>query len=96
METLSIYGNIVNVPSDKNSTGHIPLRPINESQTIRIKLRRRLGYKQNYPFQNDNPKKVPVLDAAKHLIDTSGLFETEGIKSTNWLGRWDNFTIKHR
>ena len=70
---LSIYGNIVNVPSDENSTVHDPLRPINESQTIPIKLGRWLGYKQPYQCHNDNPKKV--LDA-----DTSELFETERIK----------------
>ena len=38
---LSIYGNIMNVPCDENATVHGSLRPINESQTIRlIKLRR--------------------------------------------------------
>ena len=36
---LSIHGNIVNVPSDVNSTVHCLPRPINESQTIPIKLK---------------------------------------------------------
>ena len=36
---LSIHGNIVNVPSDINSTIQCFPRPINESQTIPIKLR---------------------------------------------------------
>ena len=66
------------MPSDENATVHGPLRPINESQTIPIKLRRQLGYKQNHQFHNENPKKV--LDAAKYHIDTSELFETERIK----------------
>ena len=35
---LSIQGNIVNVPSDVNSTVHSLPRPIYESQTIPIKL----------------------------------------------------------
>jgi len=35
---LSIHGNIVNVPSDVNSTVHSLPRPIYESQTIPIKL----------------------------------------------------------
>ena len=66
---LSIHGNIVNVPSDVNSTVHCLPRPINESQTIPIKLKRRLSYKHHYQFQNVRPKKV--LDAAKYLVDTS-------------------------
>ena len=81
---LSIHGNIVNVPSDVNSTVHCLPRPISESQTIPIKLKRRLGYKHQYQFQNVRPKKV--LDAAKYLVDTSKLFQTEGIKVQNaWV-----------
>ena len=79
METLSMY-----VPSDVNSTVHCLARPINESQTIPIKLKRRLSYKHHYQFQNVRPKKV--LDAAKYLVDTSDLFKTEGIEVQNaWL-----------
>ena len=66
------------MPSDENSTVHGPPRPINESQTIPIKLRKQLGYKQHYQFYNDNPKKV--LDTAKYHIDTRELFDTERIK----------------
>jgi len=81
---LSIHGNIVNVPSEVNSTVHCFPRPISESQTIPIKLKRRLGYKHHYQFQNVRPKKV--LDATKYLVDTSELFKTEGIKVQNsWL-----------
>ena len=81
---LSIHGNIVNVPSDVNSTVHCLPRPISESQTIPIKLKRRLGYKHHYQFQNVRPKKV--LDATKYLVDTSELFKTEGIKVQNtWV-----------
>ena len=85
---LSIHGNIVNVPSDVNSTVHCLPRPINESQTIPIKLKRRLSYKHHYQFQNVRPKKV--LDAAKYLVETSDLFKSEGIEVQNvWI---DNIT----
>jgi len=81
---LSIHGNTVNVPNDVNSTVHCLPRPIGESQTTPIKLKRRLGYKHHYQFQNVRPKKV--LDAAKYLVDTSELFKTEGIKVQNaWV-----------
>ena len=58
---LSIHGNVVNVPSDVNSTVHCLPRPISESQSIPIKLKRRLSYKHHYLFQNVRPKRV--LDA---------------------------------
>ena len=87
---LSIHGNIVNVPSDVNLTVHCLPRPINESQTIPIKLKRRLIYKHHYQFQNVRPKKV--LDAAKYLVDTSDLFKREGIEVQNaWL---DNISLQ--
>ena len=41
---LSIHGSVVNVPANVNSTVNVLPRPINESQTIPIKLKRRLGY----------------------------------------------------
>ena len=81
---LSIHGNIVNVPSDVNSTVHCLPRPISESRIIPIKVKRRLGYKHHYQSQNVRPKKV--LDAAKYLVDTSELIKTEGIKVQNtWI-----------
>ncbi len=75
---LSIHGNVVNVPADVNSTVSVLPRPINESQTIPIKLKRRLGYKHHYQFQNVRPSKV--LDAAQYLVRTSELFKNEGIQ----------------
>ena len=87
---LSIHGNVVNVPSDVNSTVHSLPRLMNESQTIPIKLKRRLSYKHHYQFQNVRPKKV--LDAAKYLVETSDLFKSEGIQVENsWL---DNISLQ--
>ena len=87
---MSIHGNIVNVRSDVNSTVHCLPRPINESQTISKKLKRHLSYKYHYQFQSVRPKKV--LDAAKYLVDTSGLFKREGKEVQNaWL---DNISLQ--
>ena len=82
---LLIHGNVVNVPSDVNSTVHTLSRPINESQTIPIKLKRSLRYKHHYQFQNVRPMKV--LEAAKYLVNTSELFKSEGIEVKN---SWQN------
>ncbi len=75
---LSIHGNVVNVPADVSSTVSVLPRPINESQTIPIKLKRRLGYKHHYQFQNVRPSKV--LEAVQYLVRSSELFKNEGIQ----------------
>lgn len=81
---LSIHGSVVNVPTDVNSTINALPRPISESHTIPIKLKRRLSYKHHYQFQKVRPKKV--LDAAKYLVETSTLFQNEGIQVRDcWL-----------
>ena len=66
---LSIHGNVVNVPVDVNSVVNTLPRPVNESQIIPIKLKRKLRYKHHYQFQNVRPRKV--LEAAKYLVETS-------------------------
>ena len=75
---LSIHGNVVNVPADVNSTVSTLPRSIDESQTIPIKLKRRLSYKHHYQSQNVRPRKV--LEAAKYLVKTSELFQNEHIE----------------
>ena len=94
---LSIHGNVVNVPADVNSTVSVLPRPINESQTIPIKLKRRLGYKHHYQFQNVRPTKV--LAAAQYLVRNSEIFKNEGIqvmdnyisKTVNNEDKWSEF-----
>jgi len=81
---LSIHGNVVNVPADVNSTVNVLPRPVNESQTIPIKLKRCLSYKHYYQFQSIRPCKVS--EAAKYLVRTSKLFQNEGVQvADNWL-----------
>ena len=87
---LSIHGNVVNVPSDVNSTVHTLPRLISDSQTVPIKLKRRLSYKHHYQFQNVRPKKV--LEAAQYLVTTSELFKSEGIEVQD---TWQNTVTTH-
>ena len=84
---LTIHGNIVNVHGDVNSTVQTLPRPISGTQTIPIKLKRRLSYKHHYQFQNVIPRKV--LEAAKYLVRTSKLFQNEGIEIQD---SWQNST----
>ena len=81
---LTIHGGVVNVRTNVNSTINALPRTLNESLTIPIKLKRRLSYKHYYLFQQIRPKKV--LDAAKYLVETSELFQNEGIEIRNsWI-----------
>ena len=89
---LSIHGNVVNVPADVNSIVNTLPRPTNESQTIPIKLKRKLSYKHHYLFQNVRPRKV--LEAAKYLVETSELFQNEHIEvQENWLNNINSAPI---
>ena len=89
---LSIHGNVVNVPAEVNSIVNTLPRPISESQTIPIKLKRKLSYKHHYLFQNVRPRKV--LEAAKYLVETSELFQNEHIEvQENWLNNINSAPI---
>jgi len=92
---LSIHGNVVNVPADVNSVVNTLPRPVNESQTIPIKLKRKLSYKHHYQFQSVRPRKV--LEAAKHLVETSELFQKEHIEvQENWLSNVNSASLRER
>lgn len=87
---LSIHGNVVNVPADVNSTVNSLPRPLNELQTIPIKLKRRLTYKHHYLLENIRPLKV--LKAAQYLVETSQLFRDEGIEiDTSYLNTYNEY-----
>ena len=66
------------MPADANSTVSVLPIPINESLTIPIKLKRRLGCKHPYQFQNIRPTKVLV--AAEYLVCNSEIFKNKGIQ----------------
>ena len=81
---LSIHGNVVNVPADVNSTVHLLPRLLSESQTIPVKLKRRLSYKHHCKFESVRPRKV--LEGLQYLVQTSKLFQDEGIQiDTDWI-----------
>ena len=78
---LGIHGNVVNVPADVNLTVNVLPRPMNESQTIPMKLKCRLSYKHHYQFQNVRPS--TILEATRYLVQTSDIFKNEGIQVLN-------------
>ena len=81
---LKITGNVVNVPADVNSTVNMLPRLPDETGTIKVQLKRRLQYKSSALSLNIRPHKV--MQAAAWLVNTSPLYEGEGITiDQNWL-----------
>ena len=90
---LSIHGNVDKGAADVNSISNTLPRPNNESQTILIKLKRKLSYKHHYLFQNVRPRNV--LEAAKYLVETSDLLQNEYIEvQENWLNNINTTPIR--
>ena len=61
-----IRGNIVNVPADNVSIVKSLPRHIPDSQTIPVKLKKRLRYKSHYMYENIRPQKC--IQATKYLL----------------------------
>ena len=81
---LKITGNIVNVPADVNSTVNMLPRLLDQTGTIKVQLKRRLQYKSSALSLNIRPHKV--MQAAAWLVNTSPLYEGQGIIiDQNWL-----------
>ena len=55
-----IHGPVISVPSQVSQTVELLPRPIDESQLLRVKLKRRLNYKGYYQYQTLNVNKVLV------------------------------------
>ncbi|XP_070191701.1 uncharacterized protein [Littorina saxatilis] len=75
---FGIRGNVVNVPVDVPAMVTSLPRRFEETETIALKLKRRLRYKSSYHFENVRPGKI--FAAAEWLIGNSVLFREEGIK----------------
>ena len=81
---LKITGNVVNVPADVNSAVNMLPRLPDETGTIKVQLKRRLQYKSSALSLNIRPHKV--MQAAAWLVNTSPLYEGQGITiDQNWL-----------
>lgn len=79
----SLRGNVVNVPSDVNSTVTSLPRTLSDSETVQVKLKRKMNFKHSVLHEAIRPNKC--LKALKWLSKNSSLFQTEGIKMTeNW------------
>ena len=86
---IHLTGNVVNVPADVNTTVKQLPRMMDNSETIPIKLKRKISHKNFVAFEQIRPNKV--LEAAKWLVQNSKLFKKEGIEiDSSWMQKTVN------
>lgn len=79
----SLRGNVVNVPSDVNKTIKSLPRTLAETETIQVKLKRKLQFKHHVFHESVRPFKCIV--ALHWLLRNSAVFQNEGISiRENW------------
>ena len=87
---FGIKGNVVNVPIDVPKTVTLLPRCLNDTETVALKLKRKLKYKTATHFENVRPGKI--FAAAKWLTEHGDLYKEEGIKlDESWFKpEWEN------
>lgn len=79
----SLKGNVVNVPSDVNTTVKSLPRTLSESETIQVKLKRKTNIKHHVLYEAIRSKKC--IDALKWLLQDSNMFQNGEITiNENW------------
>ena len=74
---ISIHGNVVNIPTNVNTTVSVLPRKQDDTATIALKLKRKLKYKHHYDYETVRPNKI--IDAVNWLVANSDLYKQEGI-----------------
>ena len=80
----SLRGNIINVPADIHETVNMLPRHLNESNTVTVRLKRRMQYKGVYAEYNVRP--IKVLNALQYLKEHSTYYQDSRLSiSKDWL-----------
>ena len=89
---LSLYGSICHLPIKIGKMVHTLPRNFNQFETIAVKLKRRLCYKNTVFSENVRPQKI--LQALKYLLENSQLYKEHNINvNSEWLS---NFTTQEK
>ena len=96
----SLKGNVVNVPSDVNTTVKSLPRTLSDSETIQVKLKRKASFKHHVMYESIRPKKC--INALQWLLKNSRQFKNEDIsinenwdisnEQSDWFGLSDEYT----
>ena len=89
---LSLYGSICHLPIEIGKMVHTLPRNLNEFETISVKLKRRLCYKNTVFNENIRPQKI--IQALKYLLKNSELYKEHNINiSTDWLSTFNDINL---
>ena len=88
---LSLYGSICHLPIEIGKMVDTLPRNLNQFETIAVKLKRRLCYKNTVFNENIRPQKI--MQALKYLLQNSELYQQHNINiNTQWLSNFTNET----
>ena len=84
---LSLYGSICHLPIEIGKMVYTLPRNFNQFETIAVKLKHRLCYKNTVFNENVRPQKI--LQALKYLLHNSELYKEHNINvNTDWLSHF--------
>ena len=86
---FSLYGSICHLPIEIGKVISTLPRSLNEYETIAVKLKRRLCYRNSVFSENVRPQKI--IDALQYLLKTSELYKQHNINiDPQWLQTFSN------
>ena len=91
---LSLYGSICHLPIEIGKMVHTLPRNLNEFETISVKLKHRLCYKNIVFSENVRPQRI--IQALKYLLKNSQLNKEHNINiSTDWLSTFNDINLNN-
>ena len=86
---FSLYGSICHLPIEIGKIISTLPRSLHQSETIAVKLKRRLCYKNSVFCENVRPQKI--IEALQYLIQNSELYQKHNINiDPDWLHNFSN------
>ena len=91
---FSLYGSICHLPIEIGKVINTLPRSLDQCETIAVKLKRRLCYKNSVFSENVRPQKI--INALQYLLRTSELYKQHNINiDPEWLQTFSNTTDEH-
>jgi hypothetical protein len=78
----SLRGNVVNVENDLDIVASVLPRNFKDTDTIQVKLMRRMQY--NIPYMYETIRPIKVYNAAKYLVEQELYQEENVVLSDDW------------
>ena len=89
-----MIGGVIYVTNDVGTTVRALPRPLNDMDTVAVKIKRKKAYKTAVFTENVRPKKV--VQALEYLVKNSEMYKPYNIQIPEWLNDIENSTHDHR